>query len=229
MTGLAEWFGSHPVATGVATLILMLVDWLLTVLQHRERAKHSANHYRSYPVDTVEGNPSLQRAVARAHLLEPRHLLVAVPVSALVAATVWWMPVVARPLLLGYVWGLFFIVSATHLGNLLGYIGSRRGIHGRVWMHQRTGYSVQAGRYVGVTALLAALAVCSGSMFVIGAAVAGVTSMARQLVWIRRTPPIPDDDAAPEAGATDVGSGEAAERALAPDDGAPASWSRRRR
>ena len=40
MTGLAEWFGSHPVATGVATLILMLVDWSLTVLQHRERAKY---------------------------------------------------------------------------------------------------------------------------------------------------------------------------------------------
>jgi hypothetical protein len=199
MTGLAEWFGSHPVATGVATLTLMLVDWFLTVLQHRERAKHSANHYRSYPVDTVEGNPSLQRAVARAHLLEPRHLLVAVPVSALVAATVWWMPAAARPLLLGYVWGLFFIVSATHLGNLLGYIGSRRGIHGRVWMHQRTGYSVQAGRYVGVTALLAALAVCSGSAFIVGTAVAGITSTARQFVWFRRAPAIAEDDAAPDA------------------------------
>jgi hypothetical protein len=222
MTGLAEWFGSRPEATGIATLILMLVDWSLTVLQHRERTKYSANHYRSYPVDTVEGNPSLQKAVARARLLEPRHLIVAVPVSALVAATVWWMPLVARPLLLGYVWGLFFIVSATHLGNLLGYIGSRRGIHGRVWMHQRTGYSVQAGRYVGVTVLLAALAVCSGSTFVIGAAVAGITSTARQLVWIRRTPPIPVNDASPEAGVTNVGSGEAAEQAPGPDGGAPA-------
>lgn len=199
MTGLAEWFGAHPVAAGVVTLILMLVDWSLTVLQHRERAKYSANHYRSYPVDTVEGNPSLRAAVDRARILEPRHLVVAVPVSALVAVTLWWIPTVTRPLLLGYVWGLFLIVSATHLGNLMGYLGSRRGIHGHVWMHLRTGYLVQAGRYVGVTALLAALALCSGSVFVIGATVAGVTSTARQLAWIWRTPAIPDDDVAPEA------------------------------
>lgn len=198
MAGLAEWFGAHPVATGIATLILMLVDWCLTVLQHRERARHSANHYRSYPVDTVEGNPALQKAVKRGRLLEPKHFVVAVLVSALVAATVWWIPVAARPLLLGYVWGLFFIVSTTHLSNLIGYVGSRRGIHGRVWMHQRTGYLVQAGRYVGVTALLGALALCSESVFVIGAAVAGVTSTARQLVWIRKVPAIPEKDAAPE-------------------------------
>jgi hypothetical protein len=199
MTGLAEWFGAHPVATGIATLTLMLLDWALTVLQHRERAKYSANHYRSYPVDTVEGNPSLRQTVSRGRFLEPRHFVVAVAVSAVVAVTVWWIPPVARPFALGYVWGLFFIVSATHLGNLLGYIGSRRGIHGQVWMHLRTGYFVQAGRYVGVTALLSALALCSGSAFVIGAAVAGLSSTARQLVWIRRTPAIPEHDTPPDA------------------------------
>jgi hypothetical protein len=178
----------------------MLLDWGMTVLQHRERARYSQNHYRSYPVDTVEGNPSLQTAVSRARLLEPRHLAVAVPVSALVGATTWWIPAVVRPLLLGFVWGQFIIVSATHLGNLLGYVGSRRGIHGRVWMHQRTGYVVQAGRYVGVTALLTALALCSGSVFVIGTAVAGVASTARQFVWMLRSPAIAEDDAAPDAG-----------------------------
>ncbi len=199
MTGVADWFGEHPVATGIATLILMLLDWGMTVLQHRERARYSQNHYRSYPVDTVEGNPSLQTAVSRARLLEPRHLAVAVPVSALVGATTWWIPAMARPLLLGFVWGQFFIVSATHLGNLIGYVGGRRGIHGRVWMHQRTGYVVQAGRYVGVTALLAALALCSGSAFIVGTAVAGIASTARQFVWIRRSPAIAANDAAPDA------------------------------
>jgi hypothetical protein len=199
MTGLADWFGVHPVAAGVATLVLMLVDWALTVLQHRERAQYSAHHYRSYPVNTVEGNPLLQEAVNRARLIEPKHLVVAVLVSAVVAVTLWWIPAATRKLLLGYVWGLFFIVSATHLGNLVGYVGSRRGIHGRVWMHQRTGYLVQAARYLGVTVLVAALAVCSGSVFVVGAAVAGVTSTVRQFVWIRRTPAIADNDPAPEA------------------------------
>ena len=199
MSGLAEWFGARPVAAGLVTLGLMLVDWALTVLQHRERTRHRANHYRSYPVDTVEGNASLQRAVSRGRLIEPKHLLVAVPVSALVAGALWWVPPVTRPLLLGYVWGVLLIVSATHLGNLLGYLGSRRGIHGHVWLHQRTGYLVQAGRYVGVTAMLVVLAVCSGSLFVLGTAVAGLTSVARQLVWIRRTPAIPDPDVPPEA------------------------------
>jgi hypothetical protein len=79
MTGVADWFGEHPVATGIATLILMLLDWGMTVLQHRERTRNSRNHYRSYPVDTVEGNPSLQTAVSRARLLEPRHLAVEPP------------------------------------------------------------------------------------------------------------------------------------------------------
>jgi hypothetical protein len=199
MTGLADWFGEHPVATGIATLILMLLDWGMTVLQHRERARHSRNHYRSYPLDTIEGNPSLQTAVNRARFLEPRHLAVAMPVSALVGAATWWIPAVARPLLLGFVWGQFFIVSATHLGNLIGYVACRRGINGQVWMHQRTGYLLQAGRYVGVTALLAALALCSGSVFIVGTAVAGIASTARQFVWIRRSPVIAQDDAAPDA------------------------------
>ena len=199
MTNLVDWFGEHPAATGIATFILMLLDWGMTVLQHRERARYNRNHYRSYPVDTVEGNPSLQTAVSHARFLEPKHLAVAVPVSALVGATMWWMPAMARPLLLGFVWGQFFIVSATHLGNLIGYVGCRRGIHGRVLMHQRTGYVVQAGRYVGVTVLLVALALCSGSVFIVGTAVAGIASTARQFVWMRRFPAIAEDDAAPDA------------------------------
>jgi hypothetical protein len=56
------------VATGIATLILMLLDWGMTVL-HIASERARGNHYRSYPVDTVEGNPSLQTAVSRARLL----------------------------------------------------------------------------------------------------------------------------------------------------------------
>jgi hypothetical protein len=100
---------------------------------------------------------------------------------------------------LGYTWGVYLIVSSTHVGNLLGYVASRRGIHGHVWIHQRTAYLVQAGRYAGLAALLVVAAACSGNTFVIGMAVAGLTSSVRQLVLLRRVPAIPAEDAAPEA------------------------------
>jgi hypothetical protein len=199
MPGLVDWFETRPIAAGVATFVLMWVDWALTVLQHRERARHSANHYKSYPVDSVEGNPSLQQAVARGRLFNATHLLAAVVVSCVVGVASWWMVAEARPVFLGYVWGQYLIVSSTHLGNLLGYLASRRGIHGQVRIHQRTAYLVQAGRYAGLAALLVVAALCSGSLFVIGMAVAGLASSVRQLVLLRRVPAIPAGDAAPEA------------------------------
>lgn len=198
MPGLIDWFVTRPVAAGVATLVLMWVDWRLSVLQHREREKYSANHYKSYPVDSVEGNPALQQAVSRGWLFEPRHLVPAIGVSAAVALVCWWIVVDLRPIFLGYMWGLFLIVSSTHLGNLIGYVASRRGIHGRVTIHQRTAYLVQAGRYAALAALLVIVAVLSGNTFAIGVALAGVSSSARQLGWLRRVPPIPEDDVAPE-------------------------------
>ena len=195
---MIEWFGSHPVAVGVVTLLLMGSDWTLTVLQQCERAAHSANHYRSYPVDTVEGSPLLQRAVRRARFLHGPHLIAAVLLSSAVAFAVRMIPPGARGVFLGYVWGLFLIVGSTHAGNLIGYVAGRRGIHGQVWIHQRTAYVVQMGRYLALTALLAVLAVISGSPFVSGIALAGGTSSARQLIWMRRVPEVPDPDLAPE-------------------------------
>ncbi len=198
MPALVDWFATRPVATGLATFVLMSVDWALTVLQHQERARHSANHYKSYPVDSVEGNPALQEAVAHARLFNARHLIAAVVVSIVVGLVSRWMMAEARPVFLGYVWGLYLIVSSTHVGNLLGYVASRRGIHGQVRMHQRTAYLIQAGRYAGLTVLLVAVAVLSGSTFVIGLAAAGLISTIRQLAYLRRVPVIPAEDVAPE-------------------------------
>ena len=64
----------------------------------------------------------------------------------------------------------------------------------------------QAGRYLALSILLIVLAVASSSGFVAGAAVAGLTSSARQLLWLRRAPAVPDPDVAPEP---DVGETEA--------------------
>ncbi len=194
---MIQWLGAHPAAAGIVTLVLMWTDWLLTVLQHRERAAHSANHYRSYPTDTVEGNPALQQSVASGRLLDLRHGAISLALSVAVALALPWIATSARPLFLGFVWGLFLTVDFFHLSNLLGYVAARRGIHGQVWLHQRTAYLTQMGRYLALTCLLAVLTLASGSVFVAGVTVAGAFSTLRQLVWLRRVPAIPESDIGP--------------------------------
>jgi hypothetical protein len=98
---------------------------------------------------------------------------------------------------IGYVWGLYLIVDTTHLGNLLGYRAGRRGLHGKLFLHQRTGYLMQMGRYFALGIFLILLAVCSASLFVAGVAVEGVSSAARQLVWMRKIPAIDTPDVPP--------------------------------
>ena len=173
-------------------------DWLLTILQNREQRLHYGEHYQSYPINTVEGNPLLQSAVKEEKIAAPRHLIPALIIGIVVGAALYFIPQELRVPFIGYVWGLFLIVITTHVGNLLGYRASRRGIHGRISMHLRTGYLVQMGRYLALAGFLVVLAVLSESAFIAGVAVAGVTSAVRQFVWLRRMPPIDATDSPPD-------------------------------
>jgi hypothetical protein len=194
---MVEWFVDHPWVTGVVTFFLMWSDWLLTILQERERQLHYAEHYESYPVNTIEGNPLYQKVVTAKRSVEPRHLVPALILSVLIAFVVAWIPRDFRALLLGYVWGLYLIVDTTHLGNLLGYRAARRGLHGKLYLHQRTGYVIQLSRYIALAMFLILMAVCSASVFIVGVAIAGVSSAARQLVGMRRVPAIDVADKPP--------------------------------
>jgi hypothetical protein len=194
---MIEWFTDHPWTTGVVTFFLMWSDWLLTILQERERQLHYAEHYESYPVNTIEGSPLYQKAVTAKRIAEPRHLIPALILSVIVAVTLIWIPQNFRALLIGYVWGLYLIVDTTHLGNLLGYRASRRGLHGKLYLHQRTGYVIQMSRYIALAVFLVFIAVCSASLFIVGVAIAGISSAARQLVWMRRIPAIDAADEPP--------------------------------
>ena len=196
---MVEWFVDHPWVTGVVTFFLMWSDWLLTILQERERQLHYAEHYESYPVNTIEGSPLYQQVVKTKRIAEPRHLIPALILSVIVAFSLVWVPENFRVALIGYVWGLYLIVDTTHLGNLLGYRAGRHGLHGKLYLHQRTGYVIQMGRYMALALFLIVLAVCSASLFVVGVAVAGVSSAARQLVWMRRIPAIDAADEPPTA------------------------------
>jgi hypothetical protein len=194
---MIEWFAVHPWVTGVVTFFLMWSDWLLTVGQERERQLHYSEHYESYPINTIEGNPLYQKAVLARRIVEPRHIVPAAILSVVVALGLVWIPEEFRVLLIGYVWGLYLIVITTHLSNLLGYKAARRGLHGKLFLHLRTGYIIQMGRYVALTIFLIVMAICSASMFMLGVAIAGISSVARQLAGLRRTPVIDPSDSAP--------------------------------
>jgi hypothetical protein len=194
---MIEWFAAQPWVTGVVTFFLMWSDWLLTISQERERQLHYSEHYESYPTNTIEGSPLYQKAVLAQQIVDRRHIVPAAILSVIVAVSLVWIPERFRVLLIGYVWGLYFIVITTHLGNLLGYRAARRGLHGKLYLHQRTGYIIQMGRYVALAIFLIVLAICSASMFMLGVAIAGVSSAARQLVGMRKTPAIDPSDPAP--------------------------------
>ena len=196
---MIEWLSSHPLIAGVVTFLLAWVDWLLTILQERERQLHYADHYQSYPVNTIEGNQRYQSTVNAKRIVEPRHLIPALIMTVIVTAGLIWVPQNLRPLLLGYVWGLYLIVDTTHLGNLLGYRAGRHGLHGKIYLHQRTGYLMQMGRYSALSLFLILLAACSASLFIVGVAVGGISSAARQLVWMRKIPAIDEPDVLPSS------------------------------
>ena len=195
---MIEWFAVQPWITGVVTFFLMWSDWLLTISQERERQLHYSEHYESYPINTIEGNPLYQKAVLARQIVDRRHIVPAAILSAIVALSLVWIPEGFRILLIGYVWGLYFIVITTHLSNLLGYRAARRGLHGKLYLHQRTGYAIQMSRYVALASFLVVLAICSASMFMLGVAIAGVSSAVRQLVGMRKTPAIDPADPAPK-------------------------------
>jgi hypothetical protein len=196
---MIDWLSSHPLIAGVVTFLLAWVDWLLTILQEQERQLHYADHYQSYPVNTIEGNQRYQSTVTAKRIVEPRHLIPALIMTVIVTVALVWIPQDFRPLLLGYVWGLYLIVVTTHLGNLLGYRAGRHGLHGKIYLHQRTGYLMQMGRYFALSLFLILLAACSASLFIVGVAVGGVSSAARQLVWMRKIPAIGEPDEPPSS------------------------------
>ena len=142
---MIDWLSSHILIAGVVTFLLAWVDWLLTILQERERQLHYADHYQSYPVNTIEGNQRYQSTVNAKRIVEPRHLIPALIMTVIVTVALVWVPENLRALLLGYGWGRYLIVDTTHLGNLLGYRAGRHGLHGKIYLHQRTGYLAARG------------------------------------------------------------------------------------
>ena len=175
----------------------MSIDWVLTIFQEKERKEHHFKHYQSYPINTSEGSPAFQSGVAKQQLINTKHFIASVIIGTAVSFALMLIPLAFSELFIGYVWGLFIIVSTQHLNNLFGYIASRKGLHGKLWLHQRTGYLIQSGRYFSVAILLLILSILSGSEIIYGVTIAGFTSALRQIIWPRKVPLIDKNDLPP--------------------------------
>lgn len=194
---MIHWLTNYPLLLGLITFLLMYCDWLLTIAQEKERIKHYYKHYQSYPVNTIEGNPILQKAVSKMKIIDLRHFIVAVIVGSLIAYDIPHESMPRKELFLGFVWGLTLIVNTQHLSNLIGYKAGRKGIHGKLWIHQQTGLITQSGRYLSTSLFLLILSVLTGSLFLYGVTIAGFISAARQFIWMFKVPKIETNDLPP--------------------------------
>lgn len=195
---MIEWLIYNPVCFGLITVFLMFIDWGLTILQENERQEHYFKHYQSYPINTIEGSPAFQNAVEKRRLLNPKHFIASVIIGTVVTLALIMIPRGFSALFIGYIWGLFIIVCTQHLNNLFGYIASRKGLHGKLYLHQRTAYLIQSGRYFSISILLLTLSVLSGSEIIYGVTIAGFTSAFRQIIWLRKVSLIDKNDLPPE-------------------------------
>jgi hypothetical protein len=194
---MITWLVNYPILLGLITYVLMQCDWLLTLAQEKERAQHYFEHYQSYPLNTIEGNAALQRAVKNQKLFEPRHFTIALLSGIATGLFVPWIDEAVKYPVLGFIWGIFLLVNAQHVSNWLGYRAGRRGLHGKLYLHQRTALLTQAGRYLATALLFLVMFVLSASTFLLGVALAGFVSAARQLQWYRKVPRIAEDDYPP--------------------------------
>ena len=192
---MTEWLINNPYVFGIVTFVLMQLDWYLTLSQEEERKKH----YQSYPINTIEGKPSFQNNVAKLQYFNPKHLIASVIIGIVVSIALIVIPPKFGSLFIGYVWGLFLIVCTQHLTNLTGYIASRKGLHGKLFLHQRTGYLIQSGRYFSIALFLLILSILSGSEIIYGVTIAGFTSSIRHLILLKKVPEINQNDSPPDS------------------------------
>ena len=189
---------NHPFIIGLITMVLMLSDYFLTLAQEKERKEHYSEHYESYPINTIEGSPTFQESVSKLQIINPKHIIATVIISVGVPLFILFISEIYREMFLGYVWGLYLIVCTQHLSNLIGYKVSKKGLHGKLWLHLRTGYLIQSGRYLSITLFLIILSILSESLLIIGVTIAGLTSSLRLYVRGRKTALIGEGDLPPK-------------------------------
>jgi len=194
---MIEWLIYNPLIVALMVTLFMWTDWLLTLAQEKECKKHYYKHYQSYPINTIEGNPILQKDVMNVRVFNSKHFIVSIVAGIIVFLCLKYLPTESQELFIGVILGIFLLVNFQHLSNLIGYKASRKGVHGKLYMHIRTGYLVQAGRYFSIMILLLVISIVSNSLFIYGVTFAGLISTIRQFIWMKKIVPIGSEDKAP--------------------------------
>lgn len=189
---------NNPIIIGLITMLLMWSDYLLTLLQENERKEHYSKHYTSYPVNTIEGNPAIQESVGKLKIFNIRHFTATIIAGIGLPVALLFMTNLLHELFLGFIWGSLLLVNTQHLTNVLGYRASRRGLHGKLFLHQRTGLIIQSTRYLATAFFLFVLAVLSDSLLIYGVTIAGFVSSLRLCVLSKKVTPIEKEDIPPE-------------------------------
>ena len=189
---------NNPLIIGFITVLLMWSDYLLTLVQEKERKDHYSKHYKSYPINTIEGNPAIQESVSKLKIFNLRHFTATIIAGIGLPVALLFIPNLLQEFFLGFIWGMLLIVDTQHLTNVLGYRASRRGLHGKLFLHQRTGLIIQSGRYLATALFLLALAVLSESQIIYGVTIAGFSSSLRLHILSKKVAPIEKEDLPPE-------------------------------
>lgn len=195
---MINWLIENSLIAGIITTILMLIDWILSLAQEKERKLHYYEHYQSYPINTIEGNHMLRQEVENLKLINPKQNLIAIGLGIFIAIILRKMTIEGSLILLGTILGVFLIVNTQHISNLISFKISRKGIHGKIWMHQRIGYLIQSGRYFATFVFLLILSLLIENLFLYGVTMAAFISSLRMLIWLKRVPKIDKNDLSPE-------------------------------
>jgi hypothetical protein len=178
----------HPELFAVTALTL--ADYYLTLLGAKMAEQDYRRHFKS---ESYELNPVWRGDVARVRWLNPRHLALAVVITAIL----WWAGETDfapwfYPLLFGMSLGAFVPIIAQHLGNICMFDFLRRHpgeISGAVTVSMRYAIVASLGQGLVVFALLAVVAALAPSPVVFGMLLGSSVLMAARLSWLARAKP----------------------------------------
>jgi hypothetical protein len=195
---MINWIIENSIVAGIITTLLMWFDWFLSLAQEKERRLHYYEHYQSYPINTIEGNQIVRKDLEKLKIINLKQNLIAIALGVFVFFFLKKISQDSGLVFIGFIWGIFLIVNTQHISNLISYRFSRKGIHGKIWMHQRTGYFIQSGRYFATFIFLLILSLLIESLFLYGVTMAAFVSSMRMLIWLKKVPEIDNDDLPPK-------------------------------
>lgn len=168
--------------------LLMFADYFLTVWGAVLRDKGYGNYFKS---EHYELNPVWQKAISRKRWVNPRHIVLTLLISGILAALLEFgdVPEPFPEFLFGCLFVSFGMIVGRHLSNILIFrrLALRpQEISGQVVMAHSLTLSISAFQYLVVAVPVAMVAIFSPTPFALGGAAAAVVMFVVHAVWIWR-------------------------------------------